>query len=114
MPAPLDLAGKTFGRFTEIRVAPKRSTRERRRWECRCVCGNTRTVAADKLVSGNTQSCGCFRREFSGNKARSHGMSKTPEYNISLHIKKRCLDPNNPAWKWYGGRGITVCQEWID
>ena len=59
---------------------------------------------------GNTKSCGCQRR----NKFRTHGKSNTRLYEIWTDMKQRCLNSNQKTYKYYGGRGITICQEWIN
>lgn len=67
------------------------------------------------LRRGLVVSCGCFRREFSKEKATTHGESvkgATTEYRIWAAMKRRCNNPNRPEWKDYGGRGITYCDRW--
>ncbi|MET1083288.1 MAG: hypothetical protein ABWY12_09620, partial [Burkholderiales bacterium] len=63
--------------------------------------------------SGTTKSCGCWRKE-QGKKNRTHGGSKTVEYRIWFALKRRCLNARDPAYAYYGGRGITVCEAWIN
>jgi hypothetical protein len=64
------------------------------------------------LRSGHTQSCGCFREEARKTISRTHGMAKTPEYNIWCAMRARVGNSNNRHFKHYGGRGIKVCKEW--
>lgn len=104
-----DMTGQVFGRLTVLgRQASKNNTA---RWLCRCECGAEKVVIGANLRNGNSQSCGCLRVD----KARlnkKHGMAGTLEYKRWENIKQRCLNPNNPAWKNYGGRGIAMCPEW--
>lgn len=75
-----------------------------------CQCGNKFVSRKDAIKSGQTVSCGCY------NAARitTHGLSKTPEYKAWQEMLQRCLNPVCTSYKNYGGRGITVCQQWRD
>lgn len=79
-------------------------------FKCRCKCGNIKTVRRDSLKNGHTKSCGCLQTQVFGVK---HGMSGTPAYSVWRDMKDRCINPNNSRYKDYGGRGITVCSEWL-
>jgi len=86
-------------------------------YSCRCECGVTRVVRYDRLVSGLTKSCGCYQREtvrVQGKKNRTHGEShESTEYRTWQGMKLRCTQsPASEHWKYYAGRGITVCDEW--
>ena len=107
----LDLNGKTFGRLTAISVT-KKGIRNKRAWVCQCECGSEVILQTSMLMSGHTRSCGCLHREEVGNMSRSHGLSQTPEYNVWMNMKARCSNPNNDHYKYYGGRGIRVCERW--
>lgn len=88
------------------------SHRDKRRqyhWLCQCDCGNTSIVRGKSLIQGNTKSCGCLVYESRNVK---HGMKKTRLYRIWSGMKSRCYTPSNPAYNRYGGRGISICQEW--
>lgn len=108
---PHELTGQRFGRLvaTEFILAKPKSA-----WICKCDCGGEAIVTTAKLRAGLTRSCGCFQREDLGNRRRTHGMRRTPEYACWCHLKARCLNPRNPAYASYGGRGITVCDRWKD
>ncbi len=111
MSAFIDLVGQRFGRLTVI----ERGENDKRgeiRWLCRCDCGNLKVVYGSLLRKGKTRSCGCLRKEVAEDKARKHGGSTSRLYNIWKQMRKRCYNANNPVFRWYGGRGITVCQEW--
>lgn len=79
-------------------------------YKCLCDCGNYSTVTASKF--GVTKSCGCARADTSKSKATTHGASHTRLYNIWISMRSRCCNPNIKEFKYYGLRGISVCQEW--
>lgn len=109
----IDLTGQTFGRLSVMCAVPSNAKRRRgTSWLCQCSCpaGNTVVVAGESLKSGFTKSCGCLADE----SRFKHGMSNSPEFRIWSGMKERCRNPNNPRYKDYGGRGITVCPEWED
>lgn len=82
-------------------------------WKCQCDCGSVSNVKSANLRSGQSKSCGCLRKE-NGIKANTkHGMSNSPEIHIWHKMIKRCTNPKDPAYKNYGGRGITVCDRWL-
>lgn len=112
MPILRDLTGQRFGRL----MVMERSQNAKKQvcWRCLCDCGNEIITRADNLVSGRTQSCGCFNREQSSKKHTKHGDSNTRLYSIWKKIKSRCNDKNNTRYSDYGGRGITVCSEWSE
>jgi hypothetical protein len=68
----------------------------------------------DNLKGGRNRSCGCLvdqmRRD--GSLRRTHGMRRTPEFNVWSHLRQRCYNPKNISYPRYGGRGITVCEAW--
>jgi len=116
MPMPLnDLSGRKFGRLTVIERHGTSSNPVM--WKCRCDCGTEKPVAYKHLKYGGTVSCGCYATEFRRS-AKSHGQSckasnhRTKTYVTWEGIKQRCHNPNYHDYKSYGGRGITVCDEW--
>jgi hypothetical protein len=116
----IDRTGHRFGRLTVIARADN-DKRGRARWSCRCDCDAEVVVSGNNLQSGNTRSCGCLDRELSSDRGRAHltvhGHTRTgwvsPTYRSWLSMKARCLNPNHHAYPAYGGRGITVCDEWL-
>lgn len=106
-----DLTGKRFNRLTVIALHSKGSRKlGHPRYRCLCDCGNECIVQSNNLSSGNTQSCGCYHSE------NLHGMfkpNKNRMYNSWRAMKARCLNPNNNRYRLYGGRGITICDEWL-
>lgn len=95
----INIIGNTYGKLTVLGYAGKSN------WYCECICGNFKKVRTGHLTGGATKSCGC-------NRGDSHGMSKTTEHNIWCNIKQRCYNPNVNNYHNYGGRGITMCDEW--
>lgn len=113
MPRPQDITGL---RFTRLMVLNRESNRKRHIiWRCRCDCGEIRFVDQFNLQSGNTKSCGCFKkaglRKIHGDARRKQ---KTRLFVIWIGMLQRCNNPKRRDFPHYGGRGITVCQEWSD
>jgi hypothetical protein len=112
-----DISGQKFGRLTvtEFHGIDKRGYAL---WNCICECGRRPVVRGDRLRSGNTKSCGCLSREIHSNQMKKmltkYGLSNHRLYAVWANMKKRCYDPHTPQFKDYGGRGITVCDEWKD
>jgi hypothetical protein len=117
-PVTLDLSGQTFGRLSVVRPAGGRGIKTT--WLCRCECGRSVVKTTDSLRRGITRSCGCLRREVTRRMTTKHGAArrvggkKVSEYLVWRNMKRRCHDPKNKHYENYGGRGITVCPEWIN
>ena len=79
---------------------------------CKCQCGNKTITQEHNLKSGRTLSCGCLKRENATKQKRVHGWSKTRLFKTWMNMRKRCKYPHSPDYKYYGGRGISVCEEW--
>lgn len=82
------------------------------RYSCICDCGNTKIIPKSRLLTGNTKSCGCLRREVTGAKRKTHNMSETRLNRIWRAMKYRCNSPNCSDHAIYYDRGIRVCDEW--
>ena len=110
----IDLTGMRFGRLVVINRA--KNTKDRKsQWLCRCDCGNETIVCGRYLRSGATKSCGCYHSERThevGIRNKIHGFSHTRLYRIWNGILRRCNNPKSKRYSDYGGRGITVCEEW--
>ena len=108
----LDLTGNRFGHLTVIARAGTDKFRKAA-WMCACECGNTKVIVGQSLVSGASQSCGCKKHGRPighGHATRLRGRSNT--YSSWRAMRYRCLDPQNNAYRYYGGRGISVCERW--
>jgi hypothetical protein len=112
MARPLDLEGSRFGRLLVVHREP--SDGRGRLWRAICDCGEERVLETYSLTSGGTASCGCFARERSAQRATTHGRSRSQEHITWKAVKQRCYDENARNYKWYGGRGIEVCERWRD
>ena len=108
-----DLTGKQFNHLTVIKQAER--TKDRHiRWECKCDCGNITFVSSRDLITGHTKSCGCIQKEAVRKSRYVHGDRNARLYSVWKSMKKRCENPNHKDYKWYGAKGVTVCEEWHD
>jgi len=107
----MDLTGKAFGKWTAIQSVVGC---ERPSWDCVCECGTKRAVRRSFLLSGISKSCGCSRIENAVKATKKHGMRNTNLYAVWNSMKVRCRNKNSAAYHNYGGRGIQVCDEWMD
>jgi hypothetical protein len=111
-------AGQVFNRLTVIKEARYKSAKGEIRYQCQCSCGERVFATGTSLKKGNTQSCGCFRRDNVSRLKTTHGQgglnTKTTEYRIWMGMKARCYIRSASGYPRYGGRGITVCDHWRD
>lgn len=108
-------AGTKFHRLTSLGTFEMR--RSLRHVHCICECGNHTTVAIDRLYTGHTKSCGCAQRDAviernKNSRHEVHGMARTSIYQTWANMVQRCENPKHPQFSMYGGRGITICDEW--
>lgn len=123
-----DLTGQRFGRLVVICREGSTPSRRYATWKCLCDCGNVKIVVSNNLTSGHTQSCGCLAHDLhvkhgsqlqKAGEAHSrwkHGGSvggSSRLYRIWGGMKDRCYNQNHKAYMHYGGRGITICAEWL-
>jgi hypothetical protein len=116
-----DLTGMKFNRLTVISLSDKTNKRHDRYWLCECDCENkTRKLISEyHLRRGTIKSCGCLSREWTTNKNKERAFTnKLPNYNNIRNsyeaMYKRCYDETHDGYKYYGGRGITICNEWLN
>ena len=105
--------GQAFGRWTVVdntRVSGNGKVTV----TCRCTCGTVRQVSTALLCKGRSRSCGCLAAELSTERGRKHGGAYSAEYEIWRGMLQRCKNPKAHAYSSYGGRGITVCDAWLD
>lgn len=108
---PLDLTTEIFGRWTVVSRAGGR------KWNCLCECGQRRKVRRDHLTVGASRSCGCLHAELAAKRRLTHGFARigrqSAEYRAWANAKDRCFNPKIRNYASYGGRGITMCDEWV-
>lgn len=111
----IDMTNRRFGRFVALKFVEVKN--ESARWLCLCDCGVEKVVLGSALRSGHTRSCGCLHRkivaEQGAARRRTHGLSKIPEYRTWCSIKARCYNPKHRVYKYYGGKGIVMCETWV-
>lgn len=109
-----DLTGKRFGRLVVTEFSG-RSPTGYYLWKCRCDCGRETIVSRNNLTNRHTLSCGCLQKEMhqKGLFHQTHGQRKTRLYRIWRNMIQRCTNPSLPHFSNYGGRGITVCENWL-
>jgi hypothetical protein len=107
-----DLTGQRFERLIVVNLKEKGKSKI---WNCVCDCGNHIIVTTSHLLSGHTQSCGCKNRDNTINRNIKHGMCLKSRrlYGIWHAMKQRCFDKSQRSYPQYGGRGITICNEWL-
>ena len=111
-----NLIGQSFGRLTVIAEGKTRESDNKRKryyWLCQCSCGSQpKEINQNSLLSGEIISCGCYHSEHNHEYGFKHGMSHTRIYTIWSGMIQRCCNPNAKNYPRYGGRGVTVCEEW--
>ena len=112
---PVDLTGMHFKNFDVIEYAgffPDKYGHNRQQWKCKCVCGKELILSRSDLTKKQIKSCGCLTKKLIDEANVTHGLSKTRLYHIWANIKDRCLNSKSSSYKYYGERGITICDEW--
>lgn len=112
----LDIVGQVFGRLTITEFVGTNS--HGTIWTCMCICGNEIIASGKQLKIGNTKSCGCLKIEGIISRSLKHGhqrvSNKSAEYRAWRHMKSRCYNPNVERYENYGGKGVTVCDRWLN
>ena len=107
-----DLTGQTFNQLTVIKRVENKYNDAC--WLCKCTCGKETIVTTQRLTKGLTKSCGCLRSIVAINKNKTHNLSNTKIYKTWQEMKKRCYNSKYKRYKDYGGRGIIICNEWLN
>jgi hypothetical protein len=106
--------GDRKGRWILLRL----EDRKPKHWLCRCDCGTERVIRQDHLASGASRSCGCLAWDTTISRSEVHGDAhrgkRAFEYRVWVGIRKRCLNPNDNLYPHYGGRGIRICERWLN
>ena len=111
----IDLTGQRFGKLTVYCRAPNKGSDAS--WECICDCGETKIINGKSLRSGVTRSCGCIQKETVIHKNQKYNGVNTENnriYSIYTGMRQRCNNNKNKRYTHYGGRGITICEEWTN
>lgn len=109
-----NIIGERYGRLVVIARAENTKSGNTR-WLCKCDCGKEKVVAYRELKNGDTKSCGCLREEKTRARSTTPGGGKTKYprlYRIWHHMKERCYSVNCKEYRWYGARGIQICDAW--
>ena len=109
----INISGQRFGRLVAIEYVGSTKSHNAL-WLCQCDCGNMIVTRSVTLRKKQTTSCGCYRKELGHKILTSHGQSGTRLARIWYNMKERCYCVTNPSYKNYGGRGIIVCNEWLN
>lgn len=112
IPKLYDLKGKQFN-YLKVIEKHREPIGKQIYWNCECCCGKTIIVNTRDLTHEKIKSCGCMKRYIQSEKKKTHGMSNTRIFGIWSGMKNRCYIPSSSNYEIYGGRGITVCQEWL-
>ena len=108
-----DLTGKKIGRLTVLyRVG--NNAHNKVMWHCRCDCGKEKDIIGSLLNTGRTKSCGCLIVESTIKRSTKHGYRYSNLYGARSHLINRCTNPKDKKYEYYGGRGIKVCEEWLN
>lgn len=112
----IDLIGKKFNRFTIIKRDKNRN--QLKYFICKCDCGTIKSIRLSNLKNGHTKSCGCLKSEINSKNGKlrmtTHGETHTRLYNVWTSLRRKCYNKKNDHYKWYGARGIIVCDEWLE
>jgi len=115
------IIGKTYNKLTVLGEGELHLTKggnKHRTIICKCKCGTIKTIQFSPVINGITKSCGCYSKKLASERMSminyKHGMYNTPEYNSWVSMKKRCLNKSHKSYVRYGGRGITISNDWIN
>lgn len=106
-----DITGQRFGRLVAIQPTQERDNKGYTLWRCKCDCGNE-IISSLRYLGHGTSSCGCYAKEQTKRRNTKHGKCHTRLYRIHKGMMERCFKPNTHEYENYGGRGISVCEEW--
>lgn len=118
----VEMIGRRFGRLVVVALSEKRGNRGQLKFDCVCDCGGRTTVMGEDLRRNKVVSCGCYQKERAKRVNMTHGGCCSGQskrgydklYHTWQGMKDRCFNPSSTEYEKYGGRGITVCDEWKD
>ncbi len=116
------MIGRKFGRLTVLEEVPERAPDRRIRFKCQCDCGRTWVTAGSNLRRGYTRSCGClssdvtseFNKETKSKLVEGVATRHHPLFGTWVAMKQRCYNPKHTYYEYYGGKGVKVCERWVD
>lgn len=106
------LMSKKYSRLTITEIGPPKSGG--RKCIAVCDCGITKSYNLSSVMRGDVKSCGCLQRENAKYSNTKHGLKQHTLYSIWCNMKTRCTNPKSENFKWYGGKGITICNDWLN
>lgn len=109
-----ELSGSVFGKWRVLH-RDKKGKNNKQYWMCICECGHKKAVEGHNLRSGRSRSCRrCSSKQTAIHRFKTHGMTNTVVFRRWQAMKTRCTNPNARSWKYHGGSGVRVCDEWLD
>lgn len=109
-----DIVGKRYGKLVVLAIDSRRDKANHKYLLCQCDCGKQKSIAMSHLKTGSSRSCGCGVVESTIKRNTTHNGTYSRLYSIWAGMKRRCFNPNDANFKYYGGRGITMAKEWND
>lgn len=109
-----DLTGRRFHHLEILGYAGRKQGRLSQMWWVKCECGVVKVAASSNVVSGSIKSCGCKKFHYNSIAHKRHGMTHSREFVTWSSMKARCLNRNDPFFSQYGGRGISICERWVN
>ena len=106
----IDISNKKFGKLLAVKRCTNMSGKTA--WECKCDCGNITFVTTSNLTCNRIRSCGCLKIKQLLERSTTHNQRHTVLYSVWRGLRQRCNNPKHASYHNYGGRGITVCEEW--
>ena len=106
----IDISNKKFGKLLALKRCTNMSGKTA--WECKCDCGNITFVTTSNLTCNRIRSCGCLKIKQLLERSTTHNQRHTVLYSVWRGLRQRCNNPKHASYHNYGGRGITVCEEW--
>lgn len=106
--------GKKYNRLTIVDFNCKQTGNAKHVYAvCRCDCGETKEIQLQFVIDGTIKSCGCYAKEIRERQKQEYSKTKSPLYSTWSGMKQRCFNEKNTEYLNYGGRGITVCEDWL-
>lgn len=108
-----NLVGLKFGRL-QVLSRVEIQYKSKPVWNCLCECGNTTNVYGFNLTRSMTKSCGCLAKEVARDRLKTHGLKNHRLYDTWNKMVRRCSSPLDSGWDYYGSRGISVSDDWME